>query len=163
MAEYDMEYMQEHCIDVYFRHGGRPFHVLTYGTTIPAALNDVDKNRRIQHQVAVDMEVIMNPIAVHVEQNYITAVLDATRELNRVEQFVSDEDTILQMFKPVAELGFYSYDCIEELENGRGLYRLVAYPGGEMEMHPYDNMPDFNGIEVVERDEERDLIISFRM
>ena len=109
------------------------------------------------------MEVIMNPIAVHVEQNYITAVLDATRELNRVEQFVSDEDTILQMFKPVAELGFYSYDCIEELENGRGLYRLVAYPGGEMEMHPYDNMPDFNGIEVVERDEERDLIISFRM
>jgi hypothetical protein len=67
------------------------------------------------------------------------------------------------MFRPAAELGFYSYDCIEELENGRGLYRLVAYPEGEMEILPYDNMPNYDGLEVVEWDEERGLIISFRM
>lgn len=163
MAEYEMGYMQEHSIDVYFRYGGRPFHVLTYGTAIPAPLNDVDRNRRIQHQVAVDMDGLMNPVAIHIEQDYVTAVLDATRELNREELFVPNEDTILQMFRPATELGFYSYDCIKELENGGGLYRLVAYPEGEMEIHPYDNMPNYDGLEVVEWDEERGLIISFRM
>lgn len=158
-----MDYMQEHCIDIYFRSGGIPFHVLTYGTTIPAALNDVDRNRRIQHQVALDMDWMRRPVEVHFEQDYVTAIQDASRELAREAQFIPDEETVLQMFKPVAMLGFYSYDCIEELEDGRGLYRLVAYPGEGIEAHPYDNMPIYNDIEVVERDDERGLVISFRM
>lgn len=158
-----MEYMQEHCIDIYFRYAGRLFHVLTYGTTIPAPLNDVDKNRGIQHYVAIDMDEMRDAHEVHVEQDYITAVHESFGEYAGAAQLIPDEDTVLQMFKPVAELGFYSYDCIEELEDGRGLYRLVAYPGEGVEARPYDSMPEFDGIEVIERDEERDLIICFRM
>ena len=163
MAEYEVEYIQEHCIDLYFKCEGRPFHVLTYGTSIPAALNDVGRNRRLQHEVAVGLEEIMNPIDVYIEQNYVNAVLDAARALDIEARLIPDEETILQMFKPMAMLGFYSYDCIEELDDGRGVYRLVAYPRGEMDIYRYDNIPDYDGLDVVERDEERDLIISFRM
>ena len=55
MARYDLNYMRDHCIDLYFRYRGMPFHVLTYGTMIPPTLNDVDVNRALQHQTAVSM------------------------------------------------------------------------------------------------------------
>lgn len=163
MAEYEIGYMQEHCIDVYFFFGDLPFHVLTYGTIIPTALNDVDRNRRIQHQVAVDMDGTQNDDAVHIEQGYVTEIRAVTAQLVEDETLIPDERTIVQLFKPAAELGFYSYDCIEELEDGRGLYRLVAYPGTGIVARVYDDMPDYNGIDVVELDEERNLIIRFRM
>ena len=167
MAEYDLGYMQEHCIDVYFRHGGRPFHALTYGTTIPAALNDVDRNRRIQHQVAVDMEEVGNDPNVVINYDYVSAIINASilaaREYEGNENRIPEEGVILQMFKPAAQLGFFSYDCVEELEDGRGRYWLVAYPGVDMEIHPYDNIPDYEGLEVVDRDEESGMIISFIM
>lgn len=163
MAKYDMEYMQEHCIDIYFRYGKRPFHVLTYGTTIPAPLNDVGRNRRIQHQVAVDVNGGMNSVEAHIERDYVSAVRESYGELASNSQLIPDEDTILQMFKPAAELGFYSYDCIEELEGGRGLYKLVAYPGVDVDVRSNVNLPVYDGLEIVEQDEEKDLIISFRM
>ena len=159
MAEYEREYMQEHCIDVYFSFGDRPFHALTYGTIIPAALNDVDRNRKIQHQVAVDMDGIRNVDAAHIEQSYVTAIREATAQLVEDVELIPDEETIVQLFKPAAELGFYSYDCIEELEDGRGLYRLVASPGIGNVARVYDDMPDFDRIDVVEFDEQRNLII----
>jgi len=167
MAEYEKEYMQEHCIDVYFRYGERPFHVLTYGTIIPAALNDVDRNRALQHQAVVDWEFLETLIAVHINQEYVSAVrsesIQASGDMAIYEQLIPNEDTILQMFRPNAELGFYSYDCVEELENGRGLYSLVAFPGTGMNNHGFETLPEFSGIEVVEKDEQMGLIIKFIM
>lgn len=167
MAEYDLVYMQEHCIDVYFKYSHKPFHVLTFGTVIPSPLNNVDKNRLLQHQVAVEMEELRRGNTVVIEQGYVTTVLEDTlvivREQGLNEKFLTDEDTILQMFKPAAELGFYSYDCIEELEDGRGLYQLVAYPGEEIEVSDYDNLPELNEIEIVEEDRQRGLVRLFRM
>ena len=67
------------------------------------------------------------------------------------------------MFEPMAKLGFYSYDCVQELENGKGLYRLVAYPGSGIVERKYDGLPEFDGIEVVEESEERGIILQFKM
>ncbi len=167
MAEYDIAYMQEHCIDVYFRYDGKPFHVLTYGTTIPATLNDVDRNRRLQHLVAVDIDEVQESNDVHIEQGYVFVVQEESvrglGELAMYEDLVPDEETILQMFWPMAVLGFHSYDCVEELEDGRGEYRLVAYPGEDVPVREYNELPQFDGIEVVEKDEERGVIVRFRM
>lgn len=167
MAEYDKDYMQEHCIDVYFRYGERPFHVLTYGTIIPALLNDVDRNRSLQHQTAVDWEALAIPSVVNINYEYVSAVrresIQAAGDMARYEQLIPDEDTIVQMFKPNAELGFYSYDCVEELEDGKGRYRLVAYPGMEINVHDFDTLPEFTGIEVAEEDEESGIILQFKM
>lgn len=167
MAEYDINYMQEHCIDVYFRYDNRHFHVLTYGTIIPAALNNVERNRSLQHHVSVDFEEIQIKGEIHIEQDYVTEVrnasIQASGELARNEQLVPDEETIVQMFKPNAELGFYSYDCIEELEEGRGLYRLVAYPGEGIAPQRYEALPEFTGIDIVEQDEQRGVIVKFTM
>jgi hypothetical protein len=59
----------------------------------------------------------------------------------------------------MAELGFYSYDCVEQFENGVGRYVLVAWPRTR---HATDvEIPTFDGlIEVVERD---GVLIEFRM
>lgn len=167
MAEYDRAYMQEHCIDVFFRHGDRPFHVLTYGTIIPETLNNVERNRSLQHYVSIDLEETRNIGDIHIEQDYVTEVrnasIQASGELARNEQLVPDEETIVQMFKPNAELGFYSYDCIEELEEGRGLYRLVAYPSEIITPQMYGALPEFVGIDIVEQDEQRGVIVKFMM
>ncbi len=167
MAEYDLNYMLEHCIDVFFRYDGRPMHVLTYGTAIPAVLNDVERNRTLQHIVAVGIDELRNDVAVNIEQVYVTTVQEesvlALGEQARDERLVPDEETIVQMSKTVARLGFYSYDCIEELEDRSGIYRLVAYPEHGMANIEYERLPDFNGIDVIERDEDKDLIIKFRM
>ena len=167
MAEYSVEYMQEHCIDVYFRYGDQPFHVLTYGTTIPAVLNDVDRNRRLQHQVAVDTEDLDEGLEVQINDDYVIAIREASTqaagELARNVDVIPEERIILQMFKPAAQLGFYSYDCVEELGNGNGEYRLVAYPGEDVQMHEYEGLPQFEGIEVIERNEETGVVMRFRM
>lgn len=167
MAEYDLGYMQDHCIDVYFRYGNMPFHVLTYGTTIPVELNDVDRNRRLQHLVAVAIEDFEKELDVHINYDYVTAIRDAsiqaTGELARNEELIPDERTILQMFKPVAQLGFYSYDCVEELEDGKGEYRLVAYPVQGFQTNEYEELPQFEEIEVMESDEETGVVMKFRM
>lgn len=167
MAEYGRKYMQEHCIDVYFRYGSRPFHVLTYGTIIPAILNDVGRNRSLQHQVAVDVEKPGFLRQVIIEHDYVNDVRDASKQASgdkaKNEQLIPDEETILQMFKPNAELGFYSYDCIEELPDGRGLYRLVAYSSAGINDHKYANLPELDELEVVEYDEKRGVIMKFSM
>lgn len=48
--------MRDHCIDLYFRYKGKFFHVLTYGTTIPQILDNVEANRALQHQMAVRID-----------------------------------------------------------------------------------------------------------
>lgn len=159
--------MQEHCIDVYFNCNGIPFYVLTYGTIIPTALNDVDRNRELQHQVAIDLESRGNIVNVQIEQNYVNAIIrdsrQASESLSQNEELQPNEETVVQLFKPMAELGFYSYDCVKELEGGRGLYRLVAYPGIILRPRVHDDLPVFTDIIVVERNEERNLIVMFEM
>ena len=141
--------------------------MLTYGTIIPTALNDVARNRALQHQVAVDRDGLKKPGVVHIEQDYVTTVrnrsIQASGNLARFEELIPDEDTIVQMFKPNAELGFYSYDCIEELPDGRGVYRLVASPDEGVDSHKYDTLPEYSGIEIIQTDQGRGLIIEFRM
>lgn len=165
--EYDLEYMQEHCIDVFFKYGNKPFHVLTYGTVIPLALNNVETNRSLQHQIAVDVSGLQIPREVHIEQEYVTTIrrdsIQASGEYAGDEELPPNENVVVQMFKPMAELGFYSYDCIEELDDRMGLYRLVAYPEGVIMAPEYKDLPEFAGIDVVEQDENRGVIISFKM
>ena len=166
MAEYDRAYMLEHCIDVYFRYRDRHFHVLTYGTIIPTALNNVEKNRSLQHHVAIDSEGTKSRGEILIEQDYVNEIKDASMQVSGGlgnEQLVPKEETIVQMFRPNAELGFYSYDCIKELEEGKGLYRLVAYPGEGIDIREYETMPEYTGIEIVEEDEQRGVIIKFKM
>lgn len=167
MAEYGLSYMQDHCIDVYFNYKGMPFHVLTYGTTIPTALNDVDRNRELQHQLAIDLDRRGNAVNVQIEQDYVNAIIRDSRQASGSfadnARLQPDEKTVVQLFKPMAELGFYSYDCIKELEAGRGLYRLVAYPGSNNQPRVFNDLPVFINIKVVELDEERGLIVMFEM
>ena len=159
--------MREHCIDVYFKYRGKAFHALTYGTIIPHVLNDVDRNRKLQHQVAVEIARHRNPVDTHIEQEYVASVrndsIQASGNSEGNKQLIPDESMIVQMFKPNAELGFYSYDCIEELENGRGLYRLVAAPGAGIDAQDYEGLPSFEGIDVVEFDEQRRVVVKFIM
>ena len=167
MARYDLNYMRGHCIDVYFRYRGMSFHVLTYGTIIPMALNDVDVNRTFQHQTAVSMAEWQGDGVANIEEGYVQAVRDGVPQAigvnNNPERWLPARSRIIQMFEPMAKLGFYSYDCVQELEKGRGLYRLVAYPGRGIVERQYADMPEFEGIEVVEVDEERGIILQFKM
>lgn len=159
--------MRDHCIDVYFRYKGKSFHVLTYGTMIPPALNDVEANRILQHQTAVSMAEWQGDSVANIEEGYVQSVCDgvshAIGENNNPKRWLPTRSRILQMFEPMAKLGFYSYDCVQELEQGRGLYRLVAFPGRDIVERQYAGMPEFEGIEVVEEDKERGIILQFRM
>lgn len=159
--------MRDHCIDLYFRYKGKSFHVLTYGTMIPQALNDVEANRTLQHQMAVRIDEWQGDGEANIEQGYVKYVregaLSAIGNNDNPERWVPNNSRILQMFEPMAKLGFYSYDCIQELENGKGLYRLVAYPGSGIVERHYGGMPEFEGIEIVEEDEDRGIILLFRM
>lgn len=159
--------MLDHCIDVYFRYRGMPFHVLTYGTIIPQALNDVEVNRTLQHQAAVSMAEWQGDGVANIEEGYVLSVregvIQAIGENDNPERWMPTRSRILQMFEPMAKLGFYSYDCVQELEQGRGLYQLVAYPGDGIVERRFAGMPEFEEIEVVEEDIERGIILQFRM
>ena len=167
MSRYDLIYMRDHCIDLYFRYKGKFFHVLTYGTTIPQILDNVEANRALQHQMAVRIDEWQGNGEVNIEQGYVQSVrngaLSAIGDNENSERWLPSNSRILQMFEPMAKLGFYSYDCVQELENGKGLYRLVAYPGSGIVKRQYDGMPEFEGIEIVEEDEDREIILQFRM
>ena len=71
MSRYDLIYMRDHCIDLYFRYKGKFFHVLTYGTTIPQILDNVEANRALQHQMAVRIDEWQGNGEVHIEQGYV--------------------------------------------------------------------------------------------
>lgn len=159
--------MRDHCIDLYFRYRGMPFHVLTYGTMIPLTLNDVEVNRTLQHQTAVSMEERQGDFIANIEEGYVQAVREgayqAIGENDNSERWMPARRRILQMFEPMAKLGFYSYDCVQELEQGRGLYRLVAYPGDGIVERQFAGMPEFEGLEVLEEDDKRGIILQFTM
>lgn len=159
--------MRDHCIDLYFRYKGKAFHVLTYGTTIPQALNNVEVNRALQHQMAVRMDEWQGDGVANIEQGYVQSVqegaLSAIGNNDNSERWLPSNSRILQMFEPMAKLGFYSYDCVLELEKGKGLYRLVAYPGSGIVERQYVGIPEFEGIEIVEENEDRGIILLFRM
>ncbi len=159
--------MRDHCIDVYFRYNDKPFHVLTYGTIIPSVLNDVEVNRFLQHQVAVSLSEWQGNGVAKIEEDYVQAIREGVSQVIgdniNPERWMPTRSRILQIFEPMAKLGFYSYDCVQELEKGRGLYRLVAYPDEDISEKRYIIMPEFEGIEVVEEDKERGIILQFKM
>lgn len=77
---------------------------------------------------------------------------------------IPETEVLLRMFAPMAQLGFYSYDCIRVREDGKGIYMLVAspdYPADAIVPTPEVQLPMFNEIEVLE--EENGVIIRFAM
>lgn len=160
MARYSESYMVEHCIDLFFLFGNRKMHVLTDGNSIPDQLNDRDINRSIQQAVAnhIPDEVTLDNIQI--EQSY----LNSLSSLAVADVPFPETEVLVRMFAPMAQLGFYSYDCTETYQNGRGMYVLVAspdYPEGHHIQAPEIAIPNFDGIEIVE--EAGGVIKSFIM
>lgn len=52
MDHYTKKYLESHCVDLYFRCGDMPIHILTYSNDIPEELKDVVRNRKLQQTVA---------------------------------------------------------------------------------------------------------------
>lgn len=157
MSRYRPSYVQSHCIDVFFRYGRTPIHVLTDGNVFPVDLDDLERNRGIQREIALresvgdvlDNNIYLNPdYSQPFEEKYHVP-----------QQEWSGLETHLELFITMAKLGFHSYDCVEMDGNGRGKYVLVARPKIRA-ANMYFNIPEFNGIEPIGEGED---LVSFWM
>lgn len=149
MSKYRASYIKSHCIDLFFRYGEKTIHAMTDGNVFPDALNELERNRRIQREVALRVRPGVFDNIVR-SQAYVDA-FEERLGLTRQENL--GIDVHLEMFFSMAELGFYSFDCVGTDENGRGKYELVARPerhGMNVEVE----LPVFDGIEpIMEGDE----------
>lgn len=98
---------------------------MTDGNKFPEQLDDIDKNRGIQSTVAGMTEhLVVNTENININQGIFQYILRLNADaLDRLHQ-----NEILGLFLPMAEIGFYSYDCVEKDVNGVGRYVLVAWP-----------------------------------
>ena len=147
MTKYTSRYIKTHCIDVFFRYDGFPIHILTDGSPIPSILNDVERNRKIQRAVTgLANWDDMNEDGVFVNQKYLDKIRNKLENGDNLERQV-----LLQLFLPIARLGFYSYACMEIDERGTGTYILVASPNPGTKLHMMElDLPIFNGVIKVE-------------
>lgn len=160
MARYSESYMKEHCIDVYFTYRNMKMHVLTDGTFIPEELNDRDVNRTNQQMFARSLPDTITQDHVSIQQSYIGMLQNSVG----IYGPLPGNEVLLRMFLPMAQLGYYSYDCVETYDNGKGLYKLVAIPDfsdGYQAQAVDVQLPEFNGLENVQA--ENGLIVSFVM
>lgn len=52
MSKYRTPYIKSHCIELFFRYGEKTIHAMTDGNRFPDALNELERNRKIQKEVA---------------------------------------------------------------------------------------------------------------
>lgn len=154
MSKYRKSYIKSHCIDLFFHYGEMAIHAMTDGNVFPDALNNLEKNRGIQREVALRVRPEYNNIII--ASAYATSFEERLRitQQERLEIGVH-----LNIFFSMAELGFYSYDCVEVDENGRGKYELVARTnrhGMNVDME----LPEFDGIEPIM---EGEVMVGFWM
>lgn len=158
MVKYTDSYMREHCIDVFFSVSGVHIHVLTGGSLLPPALNDIQRNRTLQETIERKLvqyretapeiapettpETADNLIArnsVIINYDYWHQVQNQVRETLRTYRFLDFSDNDLSQIIPSFEdfnghfaryalLGFHSYNCYEVHEDGTATYRKVAGP-----------------------------------
>lgn len=149
MAQYSSGYLQSHCVDVFFRLRGKAVHVLTDGCGIPEALNDLEKNRKLQQQCAIGGTQVEGRISeVTINHSYLELLRRDARE-NEYE--LPAEHDLLAMFAAMAALGFYTYDCIVSDEHSAE-FRLVAKPlnGNRVEM----DLPNYDRVDRIEEIED---------
>lgn len=134
--------METHCIDVFFKCGRYPIHVLTSGSILPDGLNDILRNRTLQEIVESNGNRGNGQDAVNVSLNaqYIQTLIDRHNSLvldlaQKNQNAGLDElsispriDQIVEHFSFYARQGFYSYDCEYVNEDGTAVYRLMAWP-----------------------------------
>lgn len=161
MERYSEKYMETHCIDVFFKCGKYPVHVLTSGSILPEGLNDILRNRTLQGMAELNGNRGSGQEESNVSLNtqYIQTMIDRhdslVRELARENQNIRfDElpvspsvDQIVGYFSFYARQGFYSYDCEAVNEDGTASYRLMAWPDNAL--HVDLELPNFvpNGFE----------------
>lgn len=158
MAIYSEEYMQAHCIDVFFSYNGKPIHVLTDGCGMPEQLNVMERNRAIQKQMAINVRGLEgNQEDIIINQSYLNLIREEARSLDVEMPEVSE---LTSMFAPIASLGFYSYDCIRFFEH-HAFFKLVAKPKREIRLPEGVLLPEYNGIDVLnsEDGEEMEMIV----
>ena len=152
MEKYSIKYMETHCIDVFFACGQYPIHILTAGSIIPDALNDILRNRTLQEEVERNVGA-SGPASPSTNSAYIQSLinkhLSVLEECRGIKQFQGinkidlepDANQIPAHFLAYAKLGFYSYDCSEVKDDGTAVYRLMAWPDKTFQLN-YD-LPQF--------------------
>ena len=149
MSKYRASYIKSHCIDLFFRFGEKAIHAMTDGNVFPDALNELERNRKIQREVAGRVRPGVFDHIVRASA-YVTAFEERLRQTQPENLGI---DVHLELFFSMAELGFYSFDCVETDENGRGKYELVAFPARHG-MNADVELPEYDGIEpIMEGDE----------
>lgn len=142
MERYSEKYMETHCIDVFFKCGKYPVHVLTSGSILPEGLNDILRNRTLQEMAELNGSRGNGQDGSNVSLNmqYIQTLVDRhnglVRELAQENQNTgfdelsvsSSVDQIVEHFSFYARQGFYSYDCETVNEDGTAVYILMAWP-----------------------------------
>lgn len=144
--------METHCIDVFFACGQYPIHILTAGSKIPDALNDILRNRTLQEEIERN-EGGAAPVATSTNTSYIRSLRNkhytVIEEYQKISQFQGYNEFDLQLednqisahFLVYARQGFYSYDCSEIKEDGTAVYKLMAWPEQVQQLN-YD-LPQF--------------------
>ena len=139
MDKYSKKYMEEHCIDVFFKCGKFPIHVLTAGSLLPDALNDIVRNRTLQQITEAFSSNGPGAPTISVNKQYVQLLLgkwDSYIEYGNQKNHPGhsdflqrpDEEKITSRFRFYAGQGFYSYDCSEVYTDGTAEYRLMAWP-----------------------------------
>lgn len=142
--------METHCIDVFFTDGKKPIHIMTAGNTIPDDLNDILRNRTLQEEIERNEGGAVNS-AFSINDNYIqelvqrhNSVVDEYRQRvqgSNVSCPAPDARQISSHFSYYASQGFYSYDYSELRDDGKAVYRLMAWPEQAQQMK--HNLPKF--------------------
>lgn len=145
MTKYSISYQQEHCIDVYFKLNGVKVHILTDGTLIPDNLNDRDRNRSLQKEVSILEPDTFDEKKVIINEKFLKHLKEEINQFNLEGYQLPCNTELLRMHIPVSQLGFYSYDCIQELQEGKGRYMLVSSPNPDENYPEIDiNLPEYN-------------------
>lgn len=159
MDRYTKKYLESHCVDVFFRCGDKPIHILTFGNDIPEELNNIVTNRKLQqtvvrmHQYRVgdyldNGSVIINDSYLQTINAQFTVYNQSHPEMESQMPELSD---IVRMFAPNAGIGFYSYD-FSKLENDKAEYVLVASPSQNtrIDQELMDRLPNLDGCDITE-------------
>lgn len=124
---------------------------MTDGNAFPDELNNLERNRGIQKDLASrqvnGLDLFGN---IYFAPSYAKAFEERVRKTNQewLGLYVH-----LGMFLSMAVLGFYSFDCVGVGEDGRSKYELVARPA-RRDMSVNEELPVFEDIEPIMEGEE---------
>ena len=102
MSKYDADYLENHDIDWFCKIGNTAMHFASNGGALPEKVNDRERLRAIQHDVAI-MDDVLGEDEIVINRQYVWQVLGNNESPKAFDYYV-------ESFVAMARKGFTSFD-----------------------------------------------------